>query len=459
MTRQDEAKERVLAVWPDANIHSSGHSGKRAVYSHTASCYLSGWMYRGMVEFREQQAWADAASKLSPVEPSTLRQDVERLRAILGAWKDRPDPLADLQAIHEGRLHDVAPAFPGLKKPWSKLLPPTKQPETVNEYCPTCGHNSGHAYDCPAVPQWVQKVEVNPPPKDIDHAASAPASNRPPQPETGDDHIPACKWCGCSLPDGVTATCFESPNGLCEVQPETGGTEPITMDSVCKCGHRKGFHWHRTAGVQECGEPLCICKKFSVATPSAPAEFKLCKCGLVVGHDCSCGFDQSAPTEAELPQLKLPDDPESWYILTITGVVQKIPAKYENDWWYWADAEADPCPSEIVESWVEVGAALQQIAALEEKCASRFTQLAQMSTRSEIQEQQIAERDEHIQSLANNRDYASLLESRIAQMKEREEKAVEILREEVKSKYVIYPPNSAVVQAISLLTSQEGGKA
>jgi hypothetical protein len=46
-------------------------------------------------------------------EPSTLCQDVARLRAIPAAWKQRPDPLADLQAIHEGRLHDVEPETGG----------------------------------------------------------------------------------------------------------------------------------------------------------------------------------------------------------------------------------------------------------------------------------------------------------------------------------------------------------
>lgn len=47
-----------------------------------------------------------------PVEQSaasTIREDVDRLRAIPGAWRERKDLLADLQAIHEGRLHDVAP--------------------------------------------------------------------------------------------------------------------------------------------------------------------------------------------------------------------------------------------------------------------------------------------------------------------------------------------------------------
>jgi len=35
-------------------------------------------------------------------EPSTLRQDVERLRAIPAAWKQRPDPLGELEEIRNG---------------------------------------------------------------------------------------------------------------------------------------------------------------------------------------------------------------------------------------------------------------------------------------------------------------------------------------------------------------------
>ena len=60
-------------------------------------------------------------------------------------------------------------------------------------------------------------------------------------------------------------------------------------------------------------------------------------------------------------------------------------------------------------------------------------------------------------TVLNESDLTDLIDKFLA-MREREERAVEILREEVESKYVIYSPNSAVVQALSTLTSQEGGK-
>jgi hypothetical protein len=55
-------------------------------------------------------------------------------------------------------------------------------------------------------------------------------------PDYGDAHIQPCKWCDCSLPDGVMASCFESPTGFCEVSDPVA--QPPT--SKCTCGFLRG---------------------------------------------------------------------------------------------------------------------------------------------------------------------------------------------------------------------------
>jgi len=44
------------------------------------------------------------------------------------------------------------------------------------------------------------------------------------------------------------------------------------MSKLCKCGHRKGMHWHRET-VQECGNAGCICQKYD-PKPSPETQFQ-----------------------------------------------------------------------------------------------------------------------------------------------------------------------------------------
>jgi hypothetical protein len=49
---------------------------------------------------------------------------------------------------------------------------------------------------------------------------------------------------------------------------------PPPMETLCACSHAKGMHWHRLAGVEECGEESCMCKKFVPAPePELCAEY------------------------------------------------------------------------------------------------------------------------------------------------------------------------------------------
>jgi hypothetical protein len=50
---------------------------------------------------------ADERAAAAPVNEQSLRAVVEELRAIPGAWKDRPDPLGDLQRIRHGDAEDL----------------------------------------------------------------------------------------------------------------------------------------------------------------------------------------------------------------------------------------------------------------------------------------------------------------------------------------------------------------
>lgn len=44
------------------------------------------------------------ATGFTPLRPATLKQEVARLRAIQGEWKDLEDPLATLEEIRHGKV-------------------------------------------------------------------------------------------------------------------------------------------------------------------------------------------------------------------------------------------------------------------------------------------------------------------------------------------------------------------
>ena len=260
MTRQDEAKERVLTVWPRAEFHVPWDANAGAIFrdgnEKYGAVHLSDWFKS------EAEAWADAASKLPaplptrclscgrvnehhrdcPERESTHRSTATGSHARVRAWD-----------IEKGSAPVGAPLEGGAApRSQSEVVHRAEEQERAQSARRADGDNTSKSEGAPLGSEAIGE-HPNPP---------APSTERPLNDES-------------AAYAGKRSDCVPAP------QPETGGTEPLRY-SLRHPGDDPHFWAIYDSVIQDDITDVCISPEAAwnaalVATPSAPTEAELPK--------------------------------------------------------------------------------------------------------------------------------------------------------------------------------------